>query len=115
MVFRHNTAEERSITHRRNPLTARPCVAFVVTLVICSTAVAFGGSRTGKDLPPGTVELSGSWLLLCRHCDAMKAAALKDYVTWRLTDGQEFNESLGFVRLPPRVAARAVRAVRSIP
>jgi phosphate transport system substrate-binding protein len=56
-----------------------------------------------------------SWLLLHRHYDEMKAAALKDYVTWCLADGQEFNESLGFVRLPPRVASRAVRAVGSIP
>jgi hypothetical protein len=32
-----------------------------------------------------------------------------------LTDGQEFSESLGFVRLPPRVVSRAVRVVGSIP
>jgi phosphate transport system substrate-binding protein len=56
-----------------------------------------------------------SWLLLYRHYDETKAAALKDYVTWCLTDGQEFSESLGFVRLPPRVVARAVRAMSSIP
>jgi phosphate transport system substrate-binding protein len=56
-----------------------------------------------------------SWLLLSRHYDETKAAALKDYVTWCLTDGQEFSESLGFVRLPPRVVSRAVRAVGSIP
>jgi hypothetical protein len=56
-----------------------------------------------------------SWLLLYRHYDETKAAALKDYITWCLTDGQEFSESLGFVRLPPRVVSRAVRAVGSIP
>jgi phosphate transport system substrate-binding protein len=56
-----------------------------------------------------------SWLLLSRHYDETKAAALKDYVTWCLTDGQEFSESLGFVRMPPRVVSRAVRAVGSIP
>jgi phosphate transport system substrate-binding protein len=57
-----------------------------------------------------------SWLLLYKqYDDAQKAAALKDYVRWCLIDGQEFNESLGFVRLPPRVASRAVQAVGSMP
>jgi phosphate transport system substrate-binding protein len=57
-----------------------------------------------------------SWLLLYKqHDDAKKAAALKDYVRWCLIDGQAFNESLGFVRLPPRVASRAVQAVGSMP
>jgi phosphate transport system substrate-binding protein len=57
-----------------------------------------------------------SWLLLYKQYDhPQKAAALKDYVRWCLIDGQEFNESLGFVRLPPRVVSRAVRAVDSIP
>jgi phosphate transport system substrate-binding protein len=57
-----------------------------------------------------------SWLLLhTQYDDAKKAAALKDYVRWCLIDGQEFNESLGFVRLPPRVASRAVQAVGSMP
>jgi ABC-type phosphate transport system substrate-binding protein len=60
VVFRHHTAEERRTTPRRNLLTARQCAAFVVALVISSTAVACTGSRTGKDLPPGTVELSGA-------------------------------------------------------
>jgi phosphate transport system substrate-binding protein len=57
-----------------------------------------------------------SWLLLYKEYeDSQKAAALKDYVRWCLNDGQEFNESLGFLRLPPRVASRAVQAVSTIP
>ena len=56
-----------------------------------------------------------SWLLLYKTYDnPQKAAALKDYVRWCLTDGQAFNESLGFVRLPPQVVSRAVRAVDSV-
>jgi hypothetical protein len=39
---------------------------------------------------------------------------LKAYVTWRLIDGQEFSESLGFVRLPPRIATHGVSAVGSL-
>jgi phosphate transport system substrate-binding protein len=56
-----------------------------------------------------------SWLLLYKSgYEPQKATALKAYVTWCLTDGQEFNESLGFVRLPPQIAARAVRAVDTL-
>jgi phosphate transport system substrate-binding protein len=56
-----------------------------------------------------------SWLLLYKTYDNPdKATALKDYVTWCLTDGQALNESLGFVRLPPQVVSRAVRAVDSV-
>jgi phosphate transport system substrate-binding protein len=56
-----------------------------------------------------------SWLLLYKTYDnPQKAAALKDYVRWCLTDGQAFNESLGFVRLPPQVVSRAVRAVDNV-
>ena len=72
----------------------------------------FEPDPTGEDSYP---IVTYSWLLLYRHYDETKAAALKDYVTWCLTDGQEFSESLGFVRLPPRVVSRAVRAVGNIP
>ena len=57
-----------------------------------------------------------SWLLLYKQYeDSQKPRPLKDYVRWCLIDGQEFNESLGFLRLPPRVTSRAVQAVGNIP
>jgi phosphate transport system substrate-binding protein len=56
-----------------------------------------------------------SWLLLYKqYDDAQRLAALKQFVKWCLTAGQELNESLGFVRLPPPVIARAVEALDSI-
>jgi phosphate transport system substrate-binding protein len=56
-----------------------------------------------------------SWLLLYKqYDDAQKLAALKQFVKWCLTAGQEFNESLGYVRLPPPVIARAIAALDSI-
>jgi phosphate transport system substrate-binding protein len=56
-----------------------------------------------------------SWVLLYKTYDNPdKAAAVKEYVGWCLTDGQAFNESLGFVRLPPQVVSRTVRAVESV-
>jgi len=56
-----------------------------------------------------------SWLLLYKTYDnPQKGATLKDYVRWRLTDGQAFNESLRFVRLPPQVVSRVLHAVDSV-
>ena len=56
-----------------------------------------------------------SWVLLYKTYDNPdKAAAVKEYVGWCLTDGQAFNESLGFVRIPPQVVSRGVRAVEGI-
>jgi len=67
----------------------------------------------GKDSYP---IVTYSWVLLYKTYDnPQKAATLKRYVKWCLTEGQEYNESLGFIRLPPSVIARAVEAVDSIP
>ena len=56
-----------------------------------------------------------SWLLLYKqYDDRAKAAALKQYVKWCLTEGQAFNETLGYVRLAPQVIARTMAAVDSI-
>jgi phosphate transport system substrate-binding protein len=56
-----------------------------------------------------------SWLLLYKqYDDAQKLGALKRFVRWCLSTGQEFNESLGFVRLPPQTIARAMEALDNI-
>jgi phosphate transport system substrate-binding protein len=56
-----------------------------------------------------------SWLLLYRkYEDPQKLTALKAFVRWCLTAGQEYNESLGFVRLPPQIIARAIGALDSL-
>jgi phosphate transport system substrate-binding protein len=56
-----------------------------------------------------------SWLLLYKkYDDAQMPAALKQFVKWCLTAGQESNESLGYVCLPPPVIARAIAALDSI-
>jgi phosphate transport system substrate-binding protein len=56
-----------------------------------------------------------SWLLLYkRYDDPQKVAALKRFVTWCLTEGQAFSEPLGYVRLAPQVATRAVAALSQV-
>jgi phosphate transport system substrate-binding protein len=66
----------------------------------------------GKDSYP---IVTFSWLLLYKqYDDQRKAAALKQYVKWCLTEGQAFNESLGYVRLAPQVTAQTTAAVDRI-
>jgi phosphate transport system substrate-binding protein len=56
-----------------------------------------------------------SWLLLYKQYDDQhKAAALKQYIKWCLTEGQAFNEALGYIRLAPQVIARTTAALDSI-
>jgi len=66
----------------------------------------------GKDSYP---IVTFSWLLLYKqYNDQHKAAALKQYIKWCLTEGQTFNEALGYIRLAPQVIARTMAAVDSL-
>jgi phosphate transport system substrate-binding protein len=66
----------------------------------------------GKDSYP---IVTYSWLLLYKkYDDPQKAAALKEYVNWCLPVGQEYSESLGYLRLPPPVVTRAMNALGGI-
>src|SRR5262247_1175899 len=66
----------------------------------------------GKDSYP---IVTFSWLLLYKQYDDQhKAAALKQYLKWCLTEGQAFNEALGYIRLAPQVIARTMAALDSI-
>ena len=56
-----------------------------------------------------------SWLLLYRkYDDAAKLKALKDFVTYGLTEGQSFAVELGYIPLPESVVAKANTALASI-
>ncbi len=66
----------------------------------------------GKDSYP---IVTFSWLLLYKQYDDQhKAAALKQYIKWCLTEGQAFNEALGYIRLAPQVIERTMAAVDRI-
>ena len=53
-----------------------------------------------------------SWLLLQeRYPDAQKAAALKKFVAWSLTDGQGLSRELGYIPLPAEVASISLAAL----
>lgn len=59
--------------------------------------------------------VSFTWLLLYKkYPDAAKLKALKEFVTWGLTDGQSFSESLGYVPLPAPVVEKAKAALATV-
>jgi phosphate transport system substrate-binding protein len=59
--------------------------------------------------------VSFSWLLLHdRYEDPKKAAALKKFVAWGLTEGQALSRELGYIPLPAEVASLSLAAVDRI-
>ena len=87
-------------------------LATLLNVPMPDTLQVFAPDPDGEDSYP---IVTYSWLLLYKTYDnPQKLAALKDYVTWCLTEGQAFNEALGLVRLPPQVVSRAMRAVDSL-
>ncbi|NJO54395.1 MAG: hypothetical protein HC829_05715 [Bacteroidales bacterium] len=56
-----------------------------------------------------------SWLLLYQqYDDAAKATALKDFVTWGLTDGQAYSQDLGYIPLTAEMADRGQQALATL-
>ena len=56
-----------------------------------------------------------SWLLLKeRYADPVRAAALKRFVAWGLSDGQRYSNDLGYIPLPADVAGRGKAALTRI-
>ncbi len=59
--------------------------------------------------------VSFTWLLLYKkYDDAAKLKALKDFVTYGLTEGQKFSEELGYVPLPAPVVEKAKAALATV-
>jgi len=56
-----------------------------------------------------------TWVMLYRKYDsAQKRDDLVRFVGWCLLDGQQFNEQLGYIRLPPEVVSKATKALDGI-
>jgi len=68
-------------------------------------------NQPGRDSYP----IAGfTWILLRKTGNGEKAAALKDFVVWCLTDGQKYAEELGYASLPGSLAGKIVADVNSI-
>lgn len=56
-----------------------------------------------------------TWLLVYKtYGDAAKLKALKEFITYGLTDGQKFAPELGYIALPPAVVAKSKAALDSV-
>jgi phosphate transport system substrate-binding protein len=59
--------------------------------------------------------LTLSWLLLYRHYpDPAKASALRQFVTFGLTEGQRYSRELGYVPLPDEIVSQSRKALKNI-
>jgi len=57
-----------------------------------------------------------TWILAYReHADRKKAEACKQFLVWCLTEGQNLNESLGFIALPSALAKDVIEAINKLP
>lgn len=87
-------------------------LATLINTQMPSNLRAFFPDQEGQDSYP---IVTYSWLLLYKKYDnPQKLALLKQYLTWCLTEGQAFSESLGYVRLAPQVVAQALLAVETL-
>ena len=58
---------------------------------------------------------SFTWLLVpAKIQDAAKRDAIKGFVKWMATDGQEFNEKLTYAKLPKEVVQKELKAINQI-
>jgi phosphate transport system substrate-binding protein len=58
---------------------------------------------------------SFTWLLIpAKFSDASKRDALKDFLKWSLSDGQNYAEALSYAKLPKEVIAKETKALSSI-
>ena len=49
-----------------------------------------------------------------KYTDAAKLQALKDFVTYGLTDGQKFSSELGYIPLPAAVVDKSKAALATV-
>jgi phosphate transport system substrate-binding protein len=54
-----------------------------------------------------------TWMMVYREYPSQEEAdAVKQWIEWVLTDGQQLNNSLNYTRIPPQVAQRALQTVQ---
>jgi len=58
---------------------------------------------------------SFTWLLIpAKFGDATKRDAVKDFLKWMMTDGQQYCEGLAYAKLPKEVVAKEMKAIAQI-
>jgi phosphate transport system substrate-binding protein len=73
---------------------------------------AWPSDPDGKDCYPIA---TFTWLLLYKKYDnAPIGEAVKKFVNWGLTDGQQFSEQLGYIPLPKEIVDKALEALKTV-
>jgi phosphate transport system substrate-binding protein len=58
---------------------------------------------------------SFTWLLIpSKFTDAKKRDAVKDFLKWMMTDGQQYCEGLAYAKLPKEVVTKEMKAIAQI-
>ncbi|MBF2097603.1 MAG: phosphate ABC transporter substrate-binding protein PstS [Gloeomargaritaceae cyanobacterium C42_A2020_066] len=84
----------------------------LATIQLSETLAGSVPDPDGADVYP---VVTYSWILAYqRYEQPDKAKALREMLQWALTEGQTLGPELGYVPLPPEVAARAVAAAKTI-
>jgi phosphate transport system substrate-binding protein len=87
-------------------------LATLLSTPMPSNLRAFFPDPSGEDSYP---IVTYTWIMLYRKYDsAQKRDDLVGFIRWCLSEGQQFNEQLGYVRLPPDVVSKATRALEGI-
>jgi phosphate transport system substrate-binding protein len=75
----------------------------------------FRVSITNASGPTSYPISSFTWLLIpAMISDVAKRDAIKDFLKWMLTEGQNYNEGLSYSRLPKPVQAKEMKAIALI-
>ena len=99
--------------------------AFVKADLVGVSAAAAAAAKTMPDDfrvsitdPPGKAAYpisSFTWLLIpAKISDAAKRDALKGFLKWALTDGQNYAENLSYAKLPKDVISKELKAINSV-
>lgn len=88
------------------------CAGALATAELPANLRAFVSDPAGADSYP---LVTFSWILLRKsYKDAQTAEKVRNLFQWSLQDGQHYASELGYVPLPPTVAAKSLAAVNSI-
>lgn len=94
------------------PPTGTSGMATLVNADLPANLRAFFPDPKGQDSYP---IVTYTWLLLYKEFeDSDVRDGVKHFVQWCLTDGQRYNEDLGYIRLPEEIADRALTALDAI-
>jgi phosphate transport system substrate-binding protein len=110
--FAHRLGLRMALIENKNGEFVRPteesCTVALASAEMPENLRAFVPDPTGAHAYP---IVTFSWILLYKKYPPGKASVLRDLFAWCLRDGQQSASELGYVKLPPPVASKALAAL----